>query len=59
VQSLGVASATRPGKIEHVQLVGTEEKVAWKQAADGLRVTLPKNYRPKVDYGAALKISLT
>jgi alpha-L-fucosidase len=58
VQSLGVASATRPGKIEHVQLVGTEEKVAWKQTADGLRVTLPTNYRPKVDYGAALKISL-
>jgi len=59
VQSLGAASATNPGKIEHVQLVGTEEKVAWKQTADGLRVTLPKHYHPSVDYGAALKISLT
>jgi hypothetical protein len=59
VQSLGTSSATQPGKIAHVQLVCTEEKVAWKQGADGLRVTLPKNYRPATDFAAALKISLT
>jgi alpha-L-fucosidase len=59
VQSLGTSSATQPGKIAHVQLVGTEEKVVWKQGADGLRVTLPKNYRPATDFAAALKISLT
>ena len=47
VQSLGTSSATQPGKIAHVQLVGTEEKVAWKQAADGLHVELPKAYKPQ------------
>jgi alpha-L-fucosidase len=32
--------------------------VNWKQNADGLRVELPKQYRPKVDYAAALKVSI-
>jgi alpha-L-fucosidase len=58
VQSLGTANATQPGKIEHVQLLGTEEKLRWRQAADGLHVGLPKTYKPTVDFAAALKVSL-
>jgi alpha-L-fucosidase len=58
IQSLGTSSATQPGKIAHVQLLGTEEKVAWKQTDSGLRVELPKRYRPTVDFAAALKITL-
>jgi alpha-L-fucosidase len=58
VRSLGTDAATKPGKIEHVQLFGTEEKLTWKQAGDSLRVELPKHYRPTTDYAAALKISL-
>jgi alpha-L-fucosidase len=58
IQSLGTASAMQPGKIGHVQLLGTEERLTWKQSDAGLRVQLPKNFRPKVDYAAALKVSL-
>jgi alpha-L-fucosidase len=58
VQSLGTASATQPGKIEHLQLLGTNERLKWKQTADGLRVELPQQYHPTTDFAAALKISL-
>lgn len=59
VQSLGTAASTKPGKIEHLELLGTQEKVEWKQEAAGLRVALPVHYRPRADYAAALKISLS
>jgi alpha-L-fucosidase len=59
VQSLGTAASTSPGKISNVQLLGTDEKVLWKQTPDGLRVELPKRYHPQTDFAAALKVSLT
>jgi alpha-L-fucosidase len=58
VRSLGGASATQPGKIAQVQLLGCGEKLKWKQMPDGLRVELPKSYQPKVDFAAALKVTL-
>ena len=57
IQSLGTASAAQPGKIEHVQLLGTDAKLKWKQSAEGLRVELPKQYHPTSDLAAALKVS--
>jgi alpha-L-fucosidase len=59
IQSLGTGADTHPGKIQHVQLLGTEEKPSWKQTAQGLRVELPRHYQPATDYAAALKIMLT
>ena len=59
IQALGTASPNNPGKIQQVQLLGTEERLSWKQTAEGLRVELPKSYQPKTDYAAALKVSLT
>ncbi len=58
IQSLGTASAAQPGKIAHVQLLGTGEKLKWKQTAEGLRVELPRGYQPAADFAAALKVSL-
>ncbi len=58
IASLGSASATNPGRIDHVQLIGTDLKLKWKQTAEGLRVTLPTAYRPSVDFAAALKVTL-
>ena len=58
VQALGTASPNAPGKVERVELLGTGEKVRWRQVADGLHVELPKTYKPVVDYAAALKVSL-
>jgi alpha-L-fucosidase len=58
VHSLGTGAATKPGKIEHVQLLGTGKKLNWKQTNTDLTVDLPKHYRPTTDFAAVLKISL-
>ena len=58
VKSLGLSAATTPGKIGRVELLGTDVRLDWKQPADALQVQLPKSYRPKVDYAAALKITV-
>jgi alpha-L-fucosidase len=58
IASLGSAAGTRPGKIEHVALLGTDATVKWKQTAESLRVTLPAQPGSASVYGAALRISL-
>jgi alpha-L-fucosidase len=59
IQSLGLSTATSPGKVAHLELLGTGAKVDWTQLPDALRVNLPKAYRPVVDYAAALKVTLS
>ena len=49
---------TQPGKIAQVELIGTGERLNWKQTGESLRVELPRQYRPAVDYAAALKVTL-
>ncbi|UWZ81911.1 alpha-L-fucosidase C-terminal domain-containing protein [Occallatibacter riparius] len=58
ISSLGLSAKTSPGKIARVELLGTAERFEWRQQADALRVALPKSYRPRVDYAAALKVML-
>jgi alpha-L-fucosidase len=59
VKALGTASATQPGKIGNVQVLGTDEKLRWNQSSDGLRLELPNRYRHSNDYAVAPKISLS
>ena len=59
IQSLGISSSAKPGKITDVRLLGTGEKLNWNQSAGGLTIELPKNYHPAVDYAATLKVRLT
>jgi alpha-L-fucosidase len=47
IQALGTSAETKPGKIAKVELLGTEMKAHWKQAAAGLSVELPKQYVPR------------
>ncbi|MGC2399508.1 MAG: alpha-L-fucosidase [Acidobacteriaceae bacterium] len=58
IRSLGLSASTQPGKVARVEVLGTGAQVNWKQTGEGLRVELPKQYRPTVDYAAALKITL-
>jgi alpha-L-fucosidase len=58
VQSLGLSAATKPGNIGHLELLGTDQKVNWKQQTDALWVELPKLDKPAVDYAAVLKVTL-
>ena len=57
IHALGSAAATNPGKIQHVELLGTAQKLNWSQSAVGLHVELP-GIRPTVDYAIALKVIL-
>jgi alpha-L-fucosidase len=57
LRSLGIGAPTMPGRVEHVELLGTHKRVVWEQTASALHVTLP-DYRPAADYSAALKIHL-
>jgi alpha-L-fucosidase len=58
LKSLGTAASTRPGRVGHVELLGTRQHLRWHQSASALHVTLPAGRRPVVDYAAALKIHL-
>jgi len=57
IRSLGTAAATRPGTVNQVELLGTQAKPSWRQAAEGLQVDLTK-ISPAADYAAALRIHL-
>jgi alpha-L-fucosidase len=59
IQAIGISAETKPGKVARVELLGTGEKLTWNQAAAALTVQLPKSYRPPVDYGAVLRITLS
>jgi alpha-L-fucosidase len=58
VQSLGRSAATNPGKVSHVELLGTQQKLHWQQTAECLRIELPLYLRPAVDCAVAFRISL-
>jgi alpha-L-fucosidase len=59
VRSLGASSATNPGRVAQVELLGMGARLDWRQQTDGLRVVLPSTNRPPVDYAAALKVTLS
>ncbi len=54
IKSLGKTSAENSNKIERVELLGHSSKLAYKQTADGLLVTLPS--QPISTIACALKI---
>lgn len=58
IQALGTSASTNPGKIQHVQILGTDQKVAWRQSDSGLSIEMPSAFRPVTDYAIALKIIL-
>jgi len=58
VESLGLSATISPGRIDRVQLLGTDAKVVWSQEPKALRAELPKSYRPAVDFAAALKVTM-
>ena len=56
VKSLGLDSATEPGKIQHVSLLGAKGEVKWTQESGALRVQMPEE---KIsDIGITLKVEL-
>ncbi|HVB97835.1 MAG TPA: alpha-L-fucosidase, partial [Candidatus Dormibacteraeota bacterium] len=58
IQALGLSGPNSPGKIARVEVLGSTQAPKWKQAANGLAVTLPQGISGIPDYGVALKASL-
>ena len=45
IRSLGTAAATRPGAVSQVELLGTDARPQWRQAAEGLGSICPDSAR--------------
>ena len=55
LQSLALGSPYKPGKIHHVAVLGSDEKLTWKQEATG--VTISSLKKPLHDAGCCFKIT--
>ena len=55
LSALGTAAPNKPGRVEHVELLGTDKPVAWRQDGSALLVSLPDS-KPALDYAVALKL---
>ena len=51
------ASAAKPVKVAHVELLGSPEKIRFKQTAQGLRIEPPRQ-KPARDYAIVFKLSV-
>jgi alpha-L-fucosidase len=57
LRSFGTSAANRPPKVGRVELLGSTEKIRWKQNSDGLRIELPSR-KPALDYAVVFKLSV-
>ena len=58
MRSLGTEADNRPGKVTHVELLGSGEPIRWQQTASTLRIEPPKQ-KLSPDYAVSFKISIT
>jgi alpha-L-fucosidase len=58
LRSFGTAAAVHPGKVAHVELLGSPAKIHWHQNAQALRIKLPQG-KPASDYSVVFKLSLS
>ena len=56
IRALGTASPQSPGKVAHVELLGYQDKVKFRQEASALRVQLPA--QKLSDYAISLKVTM-
>jgi alpha-L-fucosidase len=57
VKSLGTdAGLLAKDQIDHISLLGSDEKISWSRKADALRITLPRDKRG--DFAYAFKVQL-
>jgi alpha-L-fucosidase len=58
IKSLGTTAPTSPGKIQQVQLLGLNQKLAWNQTGAGLSLEMPALSHPAFNFATTLKISV-
>ncbi|MCL5005879.1 MAG: alpha-L-fucosidase [Acidobacteria bacterium] len=57
LSSLGSTAANRPGKVTHVELLGSPESLRWQQTSAGLGIEPPRQ-KPACDYAVVFKLQL-
>ncbi len=57
IRSFGTAAATRPGKVAHVELLGSTARIVWHQDARALSIE-PPGEKPPADEAVSFKIRL-
>lgn len=57
LSSFGAAPEQRPGKVAHVEMLGSPERIHFKQTAKGLQINQPQQ-KPSSDYAVVFKLSL-
>jgi alpha-L-fucosidase len=57
LRSLGTEADIRPGKVTHVELLGSAERIRWQQTASSLRIEPPRE-KVSSDYAVAFKLSI-
>jgi len=55
LRSLGTGAANRPGKVTHVELLGSPEDLQWQQTSAGLRIE-PPQHKVSPDYAIVFKV---
>lgn len=57
LRSLGSEAEIRPGKVTHVELLGSAERIRWQQTASALRIEPPRE-KLSASYAVAFKLSM-
>ena len=58
IQALGLSSATSPGKIGKVEVLGARQVPEWKQTESGLTIKVPESLPGIPEYGVTVKVYL-
>ena len=57
LRSFGTSASTHPGKVTHVELLGSPGRARFEQTAQGLRIERPEQ-KPASDYAVVFKLTL-
>jgi hypothetical protein len=58
IEALGLSSATSPGKIEKVEVLGARQLPEWKQTQNGLSIKVPPLLSGVPECAVAVKVYL-
>jgi alpha-L-fucosidase len=58
IQALGLSTATYPGRIEKVEVLGARQVPEWRHAQNGLSIKVPESVAGIPEYGVTLKAYL-
>jgi hypothetical protein len=58
IEALGLSNSNSPGKIAKVEVLGSGQTPIWKQADNGLRISVPEGVSGIPEYAVTVKAYL-